>query len=110
MDVQISQEQGCTVISLSGRLDSSSTTDVEQRITPLLKEKAKLLFDFSRCEYISSAGLRLLLLTAKSLTREQGKGVLVCLNDEIQEVMDMTGFNNLFPVVETKKEAIAYLL
>ena len=109
MEVRIAEELGCTVIVLTGRLDSSTTGTVEEKISPLVVENAKLIFDFSGCEYVSSAGLRLLLLTAKNLAREQGKGVLVSLNKEIQEVMDMTGFNNLFPVTDTRKQAVAYL-
>ncbi|MFP4362394.1 MAG: STAS domain-containing protein [Spirochaetia bacterium] len=109
MEVEISQEQGCTVIALTGRLDSSTTGKVEEQVTPLLNEGAKIIFDMSGCEYVSSAGLRLLLMTAKTLAREDGNGVLIGLNQEIQEVMDMTGFNNLFPVMDTKKGAIAQL-
>ena len=67
----------------------------------------RLVFDFTSLDYISSAGLRVVLLAGKKLRASKGKMVLVGLQDMVREVFEMSGFLALFAVAPTLEEGIA---
>jgi anti-anti-sigma factor len=72
----------------------------------LLAAKCCLILDLGECAYISSAGLRVLMMIAKQITVQGGKLALAGVCDEVRDVMDMTGFINFFKLYNTVKEAI----
>jgi len=97
-----------TIISLSGSLDGNTVNDAQEKIMPLLASNSILLvLDLKGCGYISSAGLRLLLMAAKQLSSQEGILVLSGLSDEIKDVMEMTGFNNFFKTFPDTAAAVA---
>ena len=66
-----------------------------------------MVFDLSGCKMISSAGLRILLMFAKQIKKQRGEGVIAGLSEEVKEVMEMTGFSNMFQSFNSINNAIA---
>lgn len=91
-----------------GRLDSSSSPELERVVTDQLAAGVqRLVFDLSSLDYISSAGLRVILLAGKKMRASKGKLVLVGLQDMVREVFDMSGFLSLFAITTTLDEGVA---
>jgi anti-sigma B factor antagonist len=89
---------GATVVSISGELDASSSADLRDRLLPLIPDGGRLRLDLSGLSYISSAGLRTLLLVYRH-AQSQGTAVtLAAMREEIRFVMAATGFLDLFDV------------
>lgn len=81
-------------VKVSGRLDTNTAPDLESSVTPDLKSCKKLVLELSDLDYISSAGLRVVLTFYKSLSAEGKSMVVKHVNDEVMEVFDMTGFSS----------------
>ena len=96
MEIAIRVEGNVTVIVMKGSLDGNTSAQAQEKLLPLAVANCRLLFDMKECNYISSAGLRLLLMIAKQLKRNEGKGVFAALAEETRDVMKMTGFDNIF--------------
>ncbi|MEG1767079.1 MAG: STAS domain-containing protein [Comamonas sp.] len=108
MNLDQEQRGDILIVRPGGRLDSSSSPELERLLTEQLDNGCtRLVLDFSRLEYISSAGLRVVLLAGKKLRASQGRMVLVGLQDMVREVFDMSGFLTLFAVTDTLDEGIA---
>ncbi|HEX3896274.1 MAG TPA: STAS domain-containing protein [Rudaea sp.] len=109
MAIEIQQEQqGATrILALSGRLDTDTSADVELTLQDLLGAgERNFLIDLTGIGYVSSAGLRVLLATAKQL--EGGKGSLrLCgLNPSVRQVFDVAGFSKLFALFPDRATAL----
>ncbi|MFH0754011.1 MAG: STAS domain-containing protein [Candidatus Omnitrophota bacterium] len=110
MDITTKVQDGATVIGISGSLDGNTVNDAQQKIMPLLSSNdLVLLIDLTECRYISSAGLRLLLMAAKQIAAQNGNLALCGLSAEIKDVMEMTGFHNFFKTFDTVAGAMAAL-
>ena len=83
------------VIRLKGRLDTLTAPSLEEEVKHSLNGITELIFDFENLEYVSSAGLRIL-LSAYKIMRNQGTMKIVKANDIIQEVFEVTGLTDLF--------------
>ena len=95
------------VISIKGRLDVTTTPNLEQTFAKVFEqEKVKVLVDCTELEYISSAGLRALLTAAKTAKKTDGKIVLSCLNANVQQIFEISGFTSIFDIYETCDTAI----
>lgn len=86
-------------VALKGRLDTTTAPQLEMELQNSLQGVESLVFDFSALEYISSAGLRVLLYAQKVMNR-QGKMVVRGANDMIREVFDITGFVDILTIEE----------
>lgn len=106
MDIKIDIEKGVNVISLNGNLDGNSAQEVQDKIIPILTDESCLVFNLENCPYVSSAGLRVLLVTAKKLANLGGRGAMANVPDEVKDVMEMTGFDNIFKTFPSINEAI----
>lgn len=106
MELKTSTQEGVTIVQLSGSLDGATVSDGQAGIEPLLGSKVKLVLDLKNCVYISSAGLRLLLMVAKELSSQEGVLVLSGVCSEIMDVMDMTGFSAFFKTYESVAAAV----
>ncbi|MCX6349177.1 MAG: STAS domain-containing protein [Candidatus Aureabacteria bacterium] len=92
------------------RFDAYSARDVETALKGLIDGGAqKIVCDFSGTEYISSAGLRVLLSAAKILRKSGGKIVLAGMKPYVREVFETAGFTQLFPIFESEEKALASL-
>ena len=98
MDI-IKNVNGTTLnIALVGRLDTITAPDLDKELKDSLSGVEALAFDFSKLEYISSAGLRVL-LSAQKVMNKQGSMTLSNVNDSILEVFEMTGFSDILTIV-----------
>ena len=109
MEIKTSTQDGSTVVEISGSLDGSTVDSAQEKIMPLLTSKISLVLDLKECGYISSAGLRLLLMMAKQLSTQNGVLVLSGVPSEIKDVMEMTGFSNFFRSFDSVASAIEAL-
>ena len=96
------------VLSVSGRLDASTSSSFEEKLTSIIDSGEKnLLINFKELDYISSMGLRVLLQAAKKLKANQGSISLCEMKDNIMEVFDIAGFTQVFQIYKTYNEAVA---
>lgn len=91
-----------------GRLDSTSAPELERLVLDQLSAGVqRMVFDLADMDYVSSAGLRVILLAGKKLRASQGKLALTGMRDMVREVFEMSGFLALFPVSATLDEGLA---
>jgi anti-anti-sigma factor len=108
MNVSEQTTDGALVLSVSGRLDSMTSESFEQLLMSRIDAgQTKLVIDFSDLSYISSAGLRVLLMAAKRLKKEAGAFALCRLGDPIREVLEISGFLSILTVVDNQDAAVA---
>lgn len=108
--VEIKQEDvnGVTVLVPQARVDSNTAGDFEKVLVGVLNGgKTKLLIDFGDLDYISSAGLRVVLIGAKTCKAKGGKLVLTGMKKHIREVFDVSGFSKILNILETRTEGLA---
>ena len=83
------------VITLKGEINSSTAPELEDALKNSLENIKRLVFDFTELSYISSAGLRVLLVAKKTIDKNDGKMVVKNPNDSIMDVFEITGFKNI---------------
>ncbi len=88
---------GKAVFALEGRLDTNTSTELDAAISPVLEGIDELTFDLGALEYISSAGLRVLLATHKALSKKGGMKV-TNVNEMIMEIFEVTGFSDILTI------------
>ena len=107
MDIIEEKKDKAILLTLKGRLDSSTSPALEEKIVSLLNGgEKKLAVNFASLDYISSAGLRVLLMAAKRLKQGNGKIALYALKDHIREVFEIAGFSSLFPIYPSEEGAL----
>jgi anti-anti-sigma factor len=91
-----------TVITLDGSLDSATASTVQADLERLIPAAGTTVLDLCRMTYMSSAGLRVLLLTHRRAEQSGARIVLVKLSTEVREVMNATGFLDFFEVADSE--------
>ncbi len=109
MDVIQLTIQDVNVVGLAGDLDGNTAPNVQAQILPLALPNAKMILDMSKVSYMSSAGLRMLLVMYRTIISKSGKVVLVGLSEDIRDTMSMTGFLDFFTYLETLDEGLKNL-
>ncbi len=110
MELLVKKDGDASILSLSGRLDSNTSADLEKQIDALIDDGAHcLVIDFSNLDYISSAGLRIMLKTSKALGRMEGKFILCAMQDYVKEVFEIAGFHTFLTITPTLDDALAGL-
>jgi len=108
MEITATKERDISIFHIKGRLDSNSSEGFEQTVFGAIENGAnQVLIDFSDLDYISSAGLRVILKATKGLKNASGKLVLCSLQDYVKEVFEISGFDTLLPIAPSQKEAMA---
>ena len=97
MKIDTKKDGNSLLINLEGRLDTNTFQDLEKEINNLDGIK-KITFDFEKLDYISSAGLRVLLTCQKKMNNISGTMIIKNVKEEIQEVFDMTGFSDILTI------------
>jgi len=101
MKIEIVREEDRMTVKLEGRLDTANAHLFEEQVTQQVKAPGmKMVIDCSLFTYISSSGLRQLLILLKTLTAYKGSLVIKQMKPEIKEIFDMTGFSSLFRIEE----------
>jgi anti-sigma B factor antagonist len=107
MRVSERNSDGVLVLELEGRIDSNTAQDFEDNVFAAIgRGEHALVLNFEQLEYISSAGLRVLLKTARDLKTRDGHLVLCCIRDYIQEVLDLAGFTTILAVAPDEPGAL----
>ncbi len=109
MNIQVETINGITIISLSGRIDSKTAVDIQEEILPYVKENSQILLDMTQVDYLSSAGLRMLLILYRQANQQQASLTFVGITEEVKDVMSITGFLKYFKVYETREEGVKNL-
>lgn len=103
MDIKVNQKEDNITLEITGRIDTTTSPEFEKTVREHLNPDIDLILDFEHVEYISSAALRVLLQTHKSMNGK-GKMILTHVNDVVREVLDITGFIEIIHIEDDHKE------
>lgn len=110
MEIQVKETGNAWVVAVTGKLDAVSAGDYEKAINQLIADgKTRLVIDFADLSYISSAGLRVLLSTAKQLKPKGGAALFANLQEGVRDVFEMTGFSSILGIHPSVDAALAAL-
>jgi len=110
LEVKANEVNGVVVVKLLGNLDTNTAPDAESEIDNWLeKGTQKMVINLEETKYVSSAGLRIFLATAKKMTAREGAVKLCCPNEVVQEILDISGFSTILDVKKTEEEALGAL-
>ena len=99
LNIEKKQEGNALTVKLDGRLDTNTAPVFQGEVEPLLENLSKLTLDFEKVDYVSSAGLRVL-LTFEQKMEENKKPMELChVNDMIRDVFEVTGFLDILTIV-----------
>lgn len=109
MEVLVTHYKRCDVLAISGRVDSSTAPKFQEETQKLTNDgKYKLVFDLCKVEYLSSAGLRVLIVTQKECKRyNRGEVLLANVPPKIYSSLDLAGFTALFKFHKSVLDAVA---
>ena len=97
MTIKKTTDGSLLIIALEGRLDTTTAPDLEKELKASLDGVEELVLDFEKLEYVSSAGLRVL-LSAQKVMNKQGSMKVIKVNDLVQEVFEVTGFTDILTI------------
>ncbi len=106
MEIKNSVRDGVTIVEVIGNIDSNTAPQAQGTIMPLIVPGSLLVLDMGQCHYLSSAGLRVLLMVAKLVSTKGGRCGLANVADEVKDVMEITGFAHLFQNYDTVSAAV----
>jgi anti-sigma B factor antagonist len=107
LEIVVNEENDVVVIKLVGNLDTNTAPEAEQTINQWLeKESKKMVINLQESKYVSSAGLRVFLATAKKMTAAGGAVKFCSPNDVVKEILDISGFTSILDVKESLEEAM----
>ncbi len=109
MEVTESRTSGTTTLRISGRVDSSVSKLLEQRVQDIISRDEHIIADLAAMTYVSSAGLRSFSVLAKHARARQKTIALVALQDEVAEIFEISGLLELFVICGTVDDAVAAL-
>ena len=105
MEIIEEKENGIIHIIIKGRLDSDSAPEADRVVKEIVvKENIRLLFDICDLEYLSSAGLRLILMAAKEVYKKGGQIVLCSLNEKVRKIFESSKLKTAESVVSGMKK------
>ena len=107
MDLGTKTCGSAVVVSVGGRVDATTAPELSNKLTQLVGEgQSRMVLSLDRLEYVSSAGLRAFLATAKLINAKNGKLVLSGLQGSVKQVFEISGLLPIFNVVATEAEAL----
>lgn len=105
--IELEEIEHRVILRVDGRVDASSAPILERKINSLIEDgHTYLLLDFNRLDYLSSAGMRVLLASLKKLKSQKGDLILFGLSEEVIDVIKMAGFDKIFRIYSSEKEAL----
>lgn len=97
------------ILRIDGRLDAASAPILERKISGLIEEgHYHLILDFSRIDYLSSAGMRVLLSATKKLKTMKGALILFSVAEDVGEIIKMAGFDKILHICSSEKDALQF--
>ncbi len=108
MEIKTEEENGTLVVQVDGRIDGATAPEFENTIKSVISEdNLAVIVNFEGVSYISSAGLRAVLLVAKQLSQTNTKFALYSLGNLTREVFEISGFDRIIQIHGSKDEALA---
>lgn len=105
MEIKDTLENDVVIIQPAGRLDSTSSPEFEQFLRAKIADRNQLIIDLSNLDYISSAGLRVILAGAKRIDSEKGTMLLCGMKDVIHQIFEVSGFLKILKVEKNLSKA-----
>lgn len=110
MEIGTREIQDVTVIDMSGELISQTSGDAYDEMVRIAKSGvAKVVLNLDKLDYLSSAGLRVILTAAKLLKSSSGEMIICNANGVVKEVLESSGFNSLVDMYDTESDAVSKL-
>ena len=107
LEVNVDEVNDVIIIKLVGNLDTNTAPDAETEINSWLeKDTKKMVVDLEEAKYVSSAGLRVFLATAKKITAAGGTVMFCSPNEVVKEILDISGFSTILNLKGTQEEAL----
>ena len=107
MELKSRQEKEATIVSVTGRIDAVTSPELETYLTEAAEGDAKrLIINFDELDYISSAGLRVILMLAKKMKAKQREFILVGVKGRIKQVFEMSGISSILNIRDTEGDAL----
>ncbi|MCE2512668.1 MAG: STAS domain-containing protein [Acidimicrobiia bacterium] len=107
MEISAEREGGVVLAKANGRIDSSNSREFHSGLEAVITDDdSAVVLNFEDVSYISSAGMRVILLSAKSLQSSGTKFVLCSMNESIREVFKISGFDKIIPIHGSQSEAL----
>ncbi|MES2273016.1 MAG: STAS domain-containing protein [Chlamydiota bacterium] len=109
LHIQLERVENRVILRIDGRLDAASSPLLERKINSLIDENCHhLILDFNLVDYLSSAGMRVLLSGTKKLKAKKGSLILFAVSDDVGEIIKMAGFDKILHICSTEKEALQF--
>jgi len=109
LKIELEEVEDRVILRIDGRLDAASAPLLERKIDGLIAEdRCRLLLDFSRVDYLSSAGMRTLLSSTKKAKLKHGMLIIFSLVDDVEEIIKMAGFEKVLRICKSEKEALQF--
>jgi anti-anti-sigma factor len=110
METVVEEKGDVVVIRVNGRLDAASSPQLEKKVNSIIETgHFKLLLNMSGVDYLSSAGMRLMLSVSKKLKHLEGKVVACNLSEDVMEVIKMAGFHQVLELYSSEEEGLNHL-
>jgi anti-sigma B factor antagonist len=107
MEIIEQKQNDICIFKINGRLDSNTSHELEEKIFEAIKKESnQMIIDFEGLDYISSAGLRVILKASKALKRSEGSIVLCSMQDYVKEVFEIAGFDIFLPITMKMNDAL----
>ena len=106
MDITELQEKQATILQLSGRLDATTAASADTTIAAVIGRSPVVILDLAALDYVSSAGLRVLLKAGKQAQTAKQKLLLAGLQPAVKQVFEISGFSTLFPIFASRGDAL----
>ena len=107
IDIKEEKSGDILILHVKGRLDAISSPAAEKKVFDLINDgQHKLLLDFNGVDYLSSAGMRMLLSTTKKLKTLSGKLIVCSITANVLDVLKLSGFDHVLDLAQTEEEAL----
>jgi anti-anti-sigma factor len=108
MELRQEDAGAVSVVAVAGRIDSNTSAELARVLTDAIAAgRSRLVLDLTATQFLSSAGLRIILMTAKRIEKASGQFVLHGLNDRVRDVLDVSGFLSELKVCGDRRQAVA---
>ncbi len=110
IEIAIESSAQYDIVRVRGRLDALTALSLEKVLDELrVRGRTQLLMDFAQVDYLSSAGMRVLLSAAKKLKVKGGKCLFCAINEDVMEMIKMAGFEQILNIYLTEHDALAVI-
>lgn len=107
MDIDVKKSGQALVVSVTGRIDTVSAPDFQQKIEEILAQgETRIVVDLEKLDYVSSAGLRSILIGAQKAKAVRGSLSCCALRGMVKKVFEISGFGTMLPIFDSVEDAL----